>query len=313
VPLPASGGGYFAFCGSLLGSLSRSIVLGEALSDVRNDIETLIDGLDPESSPETLLATTRKFDSILRVFRDRLQEADEKRAADFRQVLSSLNEAFKYLNQGSAKSDVRLKTLEKSLRRSIEIDSIDRLKSYLSDVVQSVRNEAEEGRKERAEALQSMEQHLLRAQKSASEFQVALRGKEDAVAHLSDSVSESNPEAPLLVAMFVADSFDAVRTRHGNAVADELLLQLVREHVQPLLPNSKVYSWSANSLVAIGAEKDPLDKIAHRLHEAGKAPAELRTLIGTRNAVFNVMLRSVVMQASEPQQVVSALDGFGSR
>ncbi|MEI4884215.1 hypothetical protein, partial [Klebsiella pneumoniae] len=85
------------------------------------------------------------------------------------------------------------------------------LKSFLSDLVESVREEADEAKKESEEALRAVGENLTRARGTASRFQVAVQGREEALLYLSAALNKPQPQGKLVVAMFVADTFAALR------------------------------------------------------------------------------------------------------
>ncbi len=302
--------GYFDLSRKILTSVGSSFFIGEALADLSQELDTLREGLHPDSGADTLAAAAKHFSGLLHAFRERLRHADQERAEDFRKVLAILNEAFANLNTGGDRSDVRLRKLESSLQDATRIDDLRRLKTHLSQTLQFVRKEAEKEREERKEALQALGNRITEAHKSAARFRVGLAGRDEALSELASSLNQKQPDTNLYVALFVADAVPALRARHGNEIADGLLDELGRKEIQALAPEGKVFCWAPHALLLVWRSSEDRDKV-RKLGNQLKTPFQYGASVGTRVATFSIALRSLIMQAGEAlEQITAHLDQF---
>jgi hypothetical protein len=302
--------GYFDLSRKILTSVGSSFFIGEALADLSQELDTLREGLRPDSGAETLAASAKHFSFILHAFRERLRQADQERAEDFRKVLAILNEAFANLNTGGDRSDVRLRKLESSLQDATRIDDLRSLKTHLSQTLQFVRKEAEKEREERREALQALGNQISDVHKSASRFRVGLAGRDEALSELAASLNQNESDTNLYLALFVADAVPALRARHGNEIADGLLDELGRKEIQALAPEGKIFCWAPHAVLLVWRSAEDRDKV-RKLGSQLKTPFQYGASVGTRVATFSIALRSLIMQAGGAlEQITTHLDQF---
>lgn len=307
-PEPALG--YFDLSRKILTTVGSSFFIGEALADLSQELDTLREGLRPESGGETLASAAKHFSGLLHGFVERLRHADQERAEDFRKVLAILNEAFANLNTGGDRSDVRLRKLESSLHDATRIDDLRSLKTHLSQTLQFVRKEAEKEREERREALEALGNQISEVHKSAARFRTGLAGKDEALSELASSLNQGASDKNLYVALFVADALPALRARHGNEIADGLLDELGRKKIQVLAPEGKVFCWAPHALLLVWRSSEGRDQV-RKLGNQFKTPFQYGASVGTRVATFSIALRSLIMQAGGAlEQITAQLDQF---
>jgi hypothetical protein len=305
--------GYFELSRKILTSVGSSFFLGEALADLSQELDTLREGLRPDSSPENLASAAQRFSGLLLAFRERLRQADQERAEDFRKVLAILNEAFANLNTGGDRSDVRLRKLESSLQDATRIDDLRNLKMHLSQTLQFVRKEAEREREERRVAIQALGSQISEVHKSAARFRVGLSGRDEALAEMASSLGQNEAGTSLYLALFVVDSLPALRARHGNEIADGLLDELGRKEIQTLAPNGKIFCWTPHAVLLVWRSSEDRDKV-RKLGNQIKTPFQYGASVGTRVATFSIALRSLIMQAGGAlDQITVHLDQFVSQ
>lgn len=302
--------GYFDLSRKILTSLGTSFFIGEALADLSQELEALREGLQPDANADALATAAQHFSAVLHAFRERLRQADQERAEDFRKVLSILNEAFANLDTGGDRSDVRLRKLESSLQDATRIEDLRSLKTHLSQTLQFVRKEAEREREERKEALQALGNQISEVHKSAARFRAGLAGREEALTALSLSLGQKEAGTNLYLALFVADAVPALRARHGNEVADGLLDELARKEIQALAPEGEIFCWTQHALLLVWRSSEDRDKV-RKLANNLKTPFQYGASVGARMATFSIALRSLIMQAGGGmEQITKHLDQF---
>lgn len=302
--------GYFQFAGDILARFGRSLLIGEGFVNLSEELESFRKGLSTETQSGALKLAGEEFSRILEQFKEKLRQMDEERAEDLRKVLGILNEAFTLFGSLSDRSDVRLRTLENSLQQASKLEDIRTLKTHLAEVLSYVKKEAAEERTSAPAQVESLGSQIRQVQKLSRNFKVGLPTREVALAELKSLTRDSASEGYRYAALFVADSLNPMRARHGNELADGLLEQLGRRDLRTLVPESKAFCWSENSVLILWKSANERQNIRD-LGKKISSPYEYRALVGNRIATFTVRLRSAVMHLqSDFSDTVRELDQF---
>jgi hypothetical protein len=299
---------YLELSSRLMAGVCRSVLVGEPFADLSGKLEevrkTLSVGAEQQAEPRI----AGEIEALLQTFQDRVRQTDEQTAEEFKGVLDVLNNAFMQISSRSEQSDERMKGLEASLSRASKIDDLGTLRLYVGKMLEFVRQEGKSDQTGKAD-LEKLGNQVRQAHQSGSRFRPQIGGREDALKELTTQLTAPDT-ANLHAALFVADSLRALRVRHGDEIAGTILQDVARKEIQGLAPDGRVFCWSPTSVlllwdhnIATAAAKDLPNRI--------KSPLEHRAFVGTRIAVFNIVLRSVVMAArGNVEEVVWALDRF---
>jgi hypothetical protein len=296
-----------------MAAIRRSVVVGESFVDLFEEIDIIRKDLHVESNPDVVNQCATRLEDLLATYQKRLRQAEIDRSTELRNVLDMLNETLSYLTTGTQKTEDRRKQLETNLSLAGRIDDISSLRSYLTKILQSVRDGGREESHEAQEVIERLGRQIQQVHKAHSRFNSELPGRASAIEYLKQLWQTDPPPSNLHVALFVADSVKVIRERHGDEVASLILQDLGRKRLKDLTPTGEVFSWSQSALVLIWQHTDdtcPATDISSRL----KQPLEQRAFVGTRVAIFNVMLRSLVVQAREnTEEIEQILDRFVRR
>jgi hypothetical protein len=143
-----------------------------------------------------------------------------------------------------------------------------------------------------------------------SRFVSQLPGRNHAIEYLKPFLETIPVAGNLRMAMFAADSVRLIRERHGEEVANSIIQDLAAKQVQPLFPEGKVFCWSPNALLLVWHSQDEATSPGDTLSRL-KPSYEQRAFVGTRVAVFNVALRSLIVQTkANLEELASTLDRF---
>jgi GGDEF domain-containing protein len=294
----------------LFASLEAHILSGEEMTNLTGEFA----GVRAAAFSETpdVAGAARSLGALLDAVRNRREQADRERREDFRKVLATLNEAFLQLSTGSERHDARWKQLEDSLQLASRTEDIRTLKHQLTELITYVQRESDQEQKERVETLNSLGARVQAAYESVNRFGASLAGREEAIAHLRRaSQTPKGPKYTRYLAMFAVDTALAIRKRHGNQVANSLLEDFARERIAVLLPESVVFRWSPESIVAVWQSDRELSEMASYVANASKSPFEYRAFLGSRVASFSLAYRTVVSYANgQLDDVILSLDRF---
>ncbi len=306
-PVPTSG--FFDLSLQMMESVNRSVLAGEAVADLAGELDAIRAGLRPDAEATVMASAAERFGTVLSMFRDRVGKADAERAADVRNVLSILTEAFSHVSSRNERSDTKFKYLEESLQVISRLDDLRSVKNHLSEVLRFVSVEAAHERQTGRGAAEALGKQINQLQRSVSRLRPNMAGRDQAIAAMNASLAQ--PAASTLYgALFVADAVDAIRSRHGAEVADSLMNELGCKELQALVPAAQLFCWSRNTILLLW-QGDAEHEYAREFGPKLSAPFEYRTFVGNRMANFSVGLRSAVMRLEgSVKEIVWSFDLF---
>lgn len=293
----------------ILSSVQRHVLNGDAFNDLSERLSAVRARLGLLSDPSELARQAVEIDSALEIFQSRVKEANRETALDFKKLLNLVNESFSCMQSGSEKSDARLKYLEQSLGQAAKMDSIVSLRQHVSKVLDFVREESKRDLDEKGTRLKSITDQIRQAHEATSRFRVHMPGRAEALEYLKEVLASPDVKPETNVTLFAADSLKALRTRHGDEIASNILEELARKEVQPLAPEGKLFCWSGTSLLL--SWRHIFGSTSPGLLNPVPSVFEHRAFVGTRVATFKIGVRSGSTRISGGlQDVISTLDRF---
>ncbi|HEX4771079.1 MAG TPA: hypothetical protein VH351_09630 [Bryobacteraceae bacterium] len=301
-------GSYLELSSRLMAAICRSVLVGGTFTDLSGKLDELRKNLSVAGERDAS-GTAHETESLLQTFQQRVRQTDEETAKEFKGVLDILNNAFGQLNARSEKSDERMKHLEAGLNHVAKVDDLGSLRAQVGKMLEFVRQEVKFDQTNGKAEIDSLGSQIRQIQQSTSRFRAPFATREEAIDALKSRL-DSGKDANLHTALFVADSLRAVRVRHGDEVANNILQDLACNPIQSLAPEGAVFCWSPTSILLIWDHADVASapgELAGRI----KPPVECKAFVGTRTALFNIGLRSTVRAANGPiDEIVWALDRF---
>ncbi len=292
---------------ALLSTLQSRLFVGDAHQDLSVQVDQIRAQLATDSKRESS-SIAAKIDLLIETYQNRLNESSRETAVDFRRVLSLVNESFSCIQAGDERSEERLKYLESNLRQATRIDSLVSMRRHLANMLEFVRNEGRSDLTEKESRMQAMSEQLRQAQLVNMRLRVQLPSRIEALNYMRSLVAATG-KADFHVSLFAVDSLSAIRARHGEEVASNILEELGRQHVQPLSSEGRRFCWSASSLVLIWRPKVAGNSAG--LLCAVPPTFEHRAFTGTRVATFKVNVRSIsTTLLSGLDEVTARLDRF---
>ena len=166
-------------------------------------------------------------------------------------------------------------------------------------------------RDETREALEALSRQLELANRAVSRFRTSLPSRDEALAELNRETNESESGNRRYIGIFVADVLSALRLRHGNEIADQLLHEVSHQHISSLVPGGKIFRWSAQSILAVWHGQNEWAEVRAAITSSCQTPFDCRAFVGTRTAIFRIVVRSAVLDArSGTAELVRTLDDF---
>lgn len=296
-----------------LGAIRQSVLCGEAFTDLFSEVDSIRKELHVKAGAEVASRCAQRLDEALATYQSRYRQLDIDRATDLRNVLDMLNESLSYLTSDVETSERRRRELEQSLSTASRLDDLTHIRKHLTKMLQVVREEAKADHGKAEKVIKSLGRQIQQIHRAQLRFSSVLRSRTDAVEYIASIMDAGAAATHLHLALFVADSLTVIRERHGDEAASLILQNMGHKQVQALAPEGQVFYWSTNSLLMVWEHTDgskPAGEVASTL----KSPVEQRVFVGSRVAIFNVAVRSLVIQArGTVDDLVGSLDRFQRR
>jgi polyhydroxyalkanoate synthesis regulator phasin len=296
-----------------IAAIRRSVLCGEPFLDLFEEVDVIRKDLHVETSRGTVSNCAGRLEEVLTTYQTRRRQAEADRVTDLRNITDMLTETLSHLTTDNKKAEERRSHLEGNISTAARIDEVAALRTYLSKMLHSVREDGKQEKEQAREVMDRIGRQIQEVQKAQSRVNSNLPGRSNALQHLTQTWQASPASPNLHVALFAADSIQPIRQRHGEEVANLILQDLGRKQIQPLAPEGQVFCWSPNSLALIWLHKNSstaASDISHGL----MLPCEQRVFVGTRVAIFNIMLRSLVVKVHESvAETEATLDRFVRR
>jgi GGDEF domain-containing protein len=226
-------------------------------------------------------------------------------------IIAMLNGTLQVMAAGSERSITRLKEIEKSLVGASKIDDIVALKARLTDCLAFVRTETVRGREELSRTLTTVEDDFRRAQEVLLFCSQGTPGRPEAEQFLTE-LSSRTAGTDWFVAVFVIRHFELVAKRYGTAVADQLLLEFVRQRLHVLARTASIFRWARDSVVVVIQRIVSLPDLQMEISESVSPPLDYKTPVGDRVAVLTISSKWVLWQGTAPpiKELIEKIDSF---
>ena len=293
-----------------IAAVRRSVFCGDTYADLFELMESVRKDLHVEGGPGVSSDCATKIEEALSTYQNRLRQVERERAADFRNLLDILNEALSYVTAGSEQTEARRKHLEANLSAVARLDDISVLRPELIKIVRAVKEEGRGDQEKAKVVIDSLGRQIQQAHKAQLRFSDDMPSRAEAVEYLASLLQQDRSATGIYTALFVGDSLPVIRERHGEKVAGSILQDLARKQILPLVPKGQVFCWSPNALLLVWLQAEG-SKPATELVSSLKWPCERRAFVGSRVAIFNITMRSLVIEVrGTAEELAASLERF---
>ena len=303
---------YLELASRLMAGICRSVFVGEPFTDLSENLEALRKSLQVNPDQGAISQQARLGETLLQTFQDRMRLDRQQTITDFKRVLDIVNETLAQVTESSERSDDRFKQVEQGLSRATRIEDMTVLRGHLNKMLATVRNDSKSEEQHRKKLLDNLDSKIRTVHETAASLPFPLLGRPQAIEHLIAICNRQAPPDSMHAALFTIDSLRAIRIRHGEEVASRVLSGVASTEIQPLAHAGHVFIWSPSTLLLLWEHNDaevPVTDVIQHL----KTPIEHRAFVGSRTAVFNLSVRSLVARLQGTAvEMAETLDRFSS-
>ncbi len=310
----------FELIGQTLTAIQRCVLANDTFADLAEKVDQIKTALHGSFEAESLARCADEIRVVLETFQNRARESKEETAVDFKSILNLVNESVACIQESSSRSDERLKHLEESLKQAAKMESLVSVRRHLSEMLTFVRQESTQNLSHRDTSLKSITDQLRQANAKNSRLRLQIPGRLEALEYFKTAQATSEQATSngsfgsktvpqINVTLFAANSLPALRARHGNDIASNILEELGRKRIQPLAPDAKVFCWSNSALILLWQPDSP--GLSPDLLRPAPFAYETRAFVGTRMATFKLEIRPLATSLIRgTENLITILDRF---
>jgi hypothetical protein len=309
---PGSTEALLSLCTGLLEGIHEHVLTGEQSEGLRSQLLQLRDALGPTVPVEEAAQAEESTRQILASHQARVHQAATDSAVEIQHILGMLNQALQVLAGGSERSVSRLQKIEKTLQRASMIEDIVALKASLAETVRFVKEEAVREQETSSAEVAGFEKEVGKARELAGRSRGTFAGRPEGIRDISVRLKSIPADQALYLVAFHFDRLQAVVQRYGPEVADELMLLLIKERLQPVAASNATYRWTASSLVGLFHRPRDLDGLRTEMARLNRAPLVYRLPLGNRTAVLTVSPSHLVAEGrgEQTELLIEEVDRF---
>jgi GGDEF domain-containing protein len=285
----------------LLQAIGMHAVEGEQAdyNAFRATIADLEASLAQEPSESNLLVTTGAAIKALRDYNRRTSLFIRAKSGELQIIVGMLTDAMAQITTASQTSIVRLQDLHKEIVQAVMVEDMRTVKLRLSDCLESMRVEIDRQRQETVEAVEGLKQGLKKAQEplptEASARPDPLTGLPLRLEAEAAMRVACDPQSHTFAALFVLDRIQAIKSRFGSALGDEVLLLFQKHLLKGLSAEDELFRWGPDSFLALLLRSESGEQVRRELG---------RFLSGRLEETFEVGARSVTLPIASTWTVV---------
>ena len=284
----------------------------------RATIADLEASLANDKSPSSVLVATGAAIKALQDYNRRTSLFIRGKSVELQIIVGMLTDAMGQISTASQTSIVRLQDLQKQIGQAVMVEDMRTVKLRLSECLDSMRVESDRQRSESVRVVAGLQQGLKNAREPQSEEATAqpdlvtglpLRSEAEAAMQRA-----CDKQSHAYAALFLLDRLQAINTRFGYAVGDQVLLIFRKHLARGLSAQDEIFRWGPESFLAL----------LHRNESGEQVRRELgRFLAGRLDETFEIGNRSVTLPIASTwtvvplfessfHQIVKKLDVFGA-
>ena len=239
-----------------------------------------------------------------------------RQGGELQNMVSMLTQTIKSLGSASDISARNLETIAVQLKRASALEDIFQLRLRLSECLKNVRDEASRQRNDTQGTLQVLKQELASSQQRLSHHGIetdvdrvtGFAGRSAAEVAIHEALE--SPESRY-IAVAVLGKMQALNSRFGYAVGDEVLCEFAARVAGRLCSRASFFRWSGPAIVGILLRSEPLHVIRAEVTRVVEAPISKSITSGEQNAFITTSATSLVLPMEAPvNELVARIDSF---
>jgi GGDEF domain-containing protein len=282
----------------------------------KSEITRIQERFSAEANSEQLLVAAGTITQALATYNQAVSNFVRHQGAELQNMISMLTATIMSLGSASERSAKSLGAIEVQLKRASAVDDIRALRLRLEECLNQVRDEAARQRTETQVSIDSLKHELASSQhrlehhgiSSTTDPVTGLASRSAAEVAIHDAANAADTR---YVMVAVLGKMQAINSRFGYAVGDELLCEFAARVVGRLCNHSHFYRWSGPSIIGVLQRTEPLHVIRTEISRVTEVPVCKSLASGLQNAFITTSAAWLVLEAAPPAtDLIRKIDQF---
>jgi GGDEF domain-containing protein len=279
------------------------------------DLQT---SLAEDPSPANILVSTGSAVKALQDYNRRTSNFIRARGIELQSIVGMLTQAMSQISTGSEVSIHRLHDLEKQIEHASMVEDMRTLKTRLSECLETIQTETVRQRDDSKRVVADLDQGLRKAQEPQIVRPV---GEADSLTGIP-----MRPQAEQAMrtacadgvhtyaALFLLDRIQAISSRFGFALGDQVILFFLQHLSQGLRADDQIFRWGPGAFLALLPRKEAAAQVRSELGKFLSRRMEQSFAVADRSVVVPIGSTWVVVPLFESgvNEVVHKLEVFAS-
>ena len=302
----------FGLYASLFDQVGRHVLTGGPFAALQAQWREAESALRPDLAAQAAETLDGATEGILAGYEALRQEGATSNAVEMRHILGMLDQALAALAGGSDRSQDHLQKIQESLRRASTLSNVVAMRASLAETIRYAEDatvkEEETAKKENA----ALVERAAEARSLLGRAFRGLAGRHEGVQKIREAWTAAPPEQALYLVAFLVDRLPVIVSRYGAGVAEELLLRLIKERLQPVAAESAAYRWTSASLVGVFYRRRDLTQLREEMIRLNRTPLVHPVALGGRTAVLTLSPSHLVAEGEgdDPEVLIAEADRF---
>jgi len=284
----------------------------------RTTVADLQKSLTEDPSPSNILVSTGAAVKAMQDYNRRTSNFIRARGIELQSIVGMLTQAMSQISNGSEVSIHRLRDLEKQIEHASMVEDMRTLKARLSECLETIQTETVRQRDESKRVVEELDHGLRKAREPKEIVPVGDADKLTGIPtrpQAEQAIRVACQEgAHTYAALFLLDRIQAISSRFGFALGDQVVLFFLQYLSQGLLADDQIFRWGPGAFLALLQRDEPAAQVRSQLGKFLSRRMEQSFAIADRSVVVPIGSTWVVVPLFEStfSEVIHKLEVFAS-
>lgn len=285
----------------------------------RTGIADLQASLVEDSSPTNVLVSTGTAVKSMQDYNRRASNFIRARGIELQSIVGMLTQAMSQISTGCDTSINRLQDLQKQIEQVSMVEDMRTLKARLSECLETIRTETVRQRDDSTRVVAELDHGMKEARKPKAP--PLLVGEADPLTGIllrpqAEQAIRAACEdgAHAYAGLFLLDRVQAMSSRFGFALGDQVVLFFLQHLSQGLLAQDQLFRWGPGAFLAVLERKESASQVRNELGRFLARRIEQSFPVGDRSVVVPISSTWVLVPLFEStsSEAVHKLEVFAS-
>jgi len=299
--------------------IARHGGLGDADSRLRfqENIDRIVEAILGEITQEELLVQAGAAVTTLEEHRREFTRHQDLHHVEFQKMVKMLTSTVAVLSATGETNAGRLAEIEQQMVSASGLDDVRMIKSRLAECLSAIRKESERQRREVGETIDRLRQGLEGGERSPDSPEATERdgvtGLPQRAAAEAALCNAGQAQGRAFAGVLVLDRLQALNTRFGRSVGDEVLAAFAATVAKQLPPVDRLFRWGGPALVTLVSHAGNIEQARGDIARIVEAKVEHSIETQSRSILIPIAVRwTVFPMMAAPRLLFQRIDTFAS-